>query len=245
MSEYKHNPKMVGSGIFAAIPQKGNCPFKCSECFFQTGRGYLEPLEENTPNMPPVEEMVDRVVRINDGNDSTNEFDNVIKLTQRYRFRFFNTSWPTRVSEFPGPVVLTLNPGKYTDESFWRLEPVPKNLMFVRFRVNAWNKQLMNQAVEYWTNLEVPVILTFMAYHSAESVPEYFRKRGDYIERKRTTNTYWAISTKAWDEIMDMHRLNKWVSSCGKVEGEQGNTKCRWCGNCLREYYATMERLRS
>jgi len=36
----------------------------------------------------------------------------------------------------------------------------------------------------------------------------------------------------------------KWVYSCGKIEGEAGTNACRHCGNCLREYYATLERMR-
>lgn len=52
---YKENPKTKGSGIIACIPQTGVCPNKCEDCFFQSGRSYLEPLEENLPNMPTVE----------------------------------------------------------------------------------------------------------------------------------------------------------------------------------------------
>jgi phosphate starvation-inducible PhoH-like protein len=44
-------------------------------------------------------------------------------------------------------------------------------------------------------------------------------------------------------EQTDRYKDNKWVHSCGKIEGELGDTHCRFCGNCLREYYATTERL--
>jgi len=40
------------------------------------------------------------------------------------------------------------------------------------------------------------------------------------------------------------YKYNKWVYSCGKIEGEKGTTACRHCGNCLREYFATCERIR-
>ena len=44
---YIENPKTKGSGIIACIPQKGLCPNKCEDCFFQSGRSYLEPLEHD------------------------------------------------------------------------------------------------------------------------------------------------------------------------------------------------------
>ncbi len=50
--DYKENPKTKGSGIICCIPQTGLCLMKCKDCFFQSGRSYLEPLEENLPNMP-------------------------------------------------------------------------------------------------------------------------------------------------------------------------------------------------
>jgi len=49
---YKENPKTKGSGIICCIPQTGICPQKCDDCFFQSGRSYLEPLVDNLPNMP-------------------------------------------------------------------------------------------------------------------------------------------------------------------------------------------------
>ncbi len=36
--DYKENPKTKGSGIICAIPQKGICPSKCPDCFFQSVR---------------------------------------------------------------------------------------------------------------------------------------------------------------------------------------------------------------
>ena len=73
------NPKTKGSGILCAIPQRGTCPLKCSDCFFQSGRSYLEPLDRNLPNLPSSEEATGRVVRMNDGNDSNNERSLVIR----------------------------------------------------------------------------------------------------------------------------------------------------------------------
>ena len=52
---YIENPKTKGSGIITCIPQEGICPMKCDDCFFQSGRSYLEPLDINLPNMPDLE----------------------------------------------------------------------------------------------------------------------------------------------------------------------------------------------
>jgi hypothetical protein len=65
-----------------------------------------------------------------------------------------------------------------------------------------------------------------------------------YMVRKRTTNTYMAITTDAWRCIMARYQNNPLVYSCGHVEGERGQTGCKHCGNCLREYFATVERMR-
>jgi len=242
---YKENPKTKGSGIIAAIPQEGRCPQECADCFFQSGRSYLEPLEDNLPNLPPVEMISNSVVRINDGHDSSIQTEKVLEWLEKAKpeHYFFNTSVPACLERFPGPVVLTVNPGISTDKSFYAIGKyaIPTNLMMVRVRTNTWNIDLVDQVVSYYTRSEVPVILTFMAYYSPESVPKEHHR--NYQWRKRTLNSYWAITTSAWRRIMNRYRDNKWVHSCGKIEGEKGDTHCRFCGNCIREYFATMERL--
>jgi len=241
---YIENPKTKGSGILCCIPQEGRCPVGCDDCFFQSGRSYLEPLNENLPNMPSPEMAAGRVVRVNDGNDSNVDREHVIEATAGYPMRFFNTSRSERVAEFPGPVVLTVNPGKKTDKHFRVIDRPPPNLMFVRVRANTWNRVLQNLTILHYAEVGVPVVLTWMAYFdTADKIPEEHRK--NYQFRKRTLNSYWAITTEAWERCMAPHRHNKWVYSCGKIEGELGTTACRHCGNCLREYFATMERIRS
>jgi len=238
---YKENPKTKESGIIGCIPQKGLCPNRCEDCFFQSGRSYLEPLEENLPNMPTLEQAKNRVVRVNDGNDSSINMNFVMKAVAHYPMKFYNTSIPTYLDKFDAPVVLTVNPGKMTDQDAYLINP-PKNLMFVRVRTNKWNLDLVDKVVTYYGNREVPIVLTFMAYFT-QPIPAKYREF--YIFRKRTLNSYWAITTKAWEQIMERYKYNKWVYSCGKIEGEKGTTACRHCGNCLREYFATMERLRN
>jgi hypothetical protein len=245
MVMYKENPKTKGSGIYTAIPQTTPCPRGCKDCFFQSGRSYLEPLEENLPNVPNPMFMktgTTKILRMNDGNDSNHERKKVIETSWQFKDVFFNTSIPVKLDEFPGPVVLTINPGEMTDKEFFKLEEIPKNLMFVRFRTNTWNLPLARKAVAYYTSRGVPVVLTFMAYWQfAGSIPKSHVAK--YIKRKRTSNEYVAITTESWRDVMHEFEDNILVSSCGKIEGEKGKTSCRYCGNCLREYFATRERM--
>lgn len=253
VERYIENPKTIGSGILCAIPQTGSCPVNCGECFFNRREGYLYPFEEHLPNMPTVEQAQGRVVRVNDGNDSNIQRGLVMEMTKIYKDKFYNTSIPKDLEGFGAPVVLTINPAspvKRTDTDFYRLDPIPKNLMFVRMLTNAWNLPLVDQAVEYYTTREVPVVLTFMRYYFTPIPEEY---KSDYIFKKKIMNEYWMIKTDAWRKIMARYENNKYVSSCGKIEGgreKKGEEslkdvyKCRYCGNCLREYFATMERLR-
>lgn len=241
---YKENPKTKNSGILACIPQKGECPLNCSDCFYNSHRSYLQPLEDNTPNMPSLKQSIGRVIRVNDGLDSNIQQDLVIEATKMYQFKFYNTSIPTDLEKFDAPVVLTINPGKMTNVDFYKLDPIPRNLMFVRIRTNTWNIfDVVYPAVNYYTEREVPVVLTFMAYFdTSDKIPEHHRE--NYIFRKRTLNSYYAITTKAWREVMQEFEDNIYVDSCGKIEGEKGNTKCRFCGNCLKHYFACSEKMR-
>jgi len=241
MANYIENPKMKGSGILACIPQREICPMNCEDCFFQSGRSYLEPLEENLPNIPPPDLAQGRLVRINDGNDSNHLRPSVTQVAAQFPMRFYNTSIPKDLEGFDAPVVLTVNPAQRTDGTPVLLREIPRNLMFVRVRTNTWNLDgTVEPAVRHYTEREVPIILTFMAYYTGQ-IPD--SHEADYIFRKRTLNDYWAITTAAWERVMSRYRYNRWVYSCGKIEGEKGVTSCRHCGNCLREYFATMERM--
>lgn len=238
MKRYRENPKTKGSGVVAAIPQQGRCPRECSDCFFQSGRSFLNPIEDNTPNMP---EQIDfQVVRVNDGNDSNNDKDKVISDTRHFLHKFYNTAIPD-LTGFNAPVVLTVNPAEMTDFTFHLVPDAPKNLMFVRFRTNTWNLDVLEKCIEHYSSIEVPIVLTFMAYYSRTSIKSGHGE--NYAFRKRTMNSYNAITTAAWERIMMKYRYNKWVHSCGKIEGEEGDTHCRFCGNCLREYFATLVRM--
>jgi hypothetical protein len=240
---YKENPKVKGSGIICCIPQGGTCPNRCEDCFFQSGRSYLEPLDQNVPNIPNTEDTIDRVVRVNDGNDSNVKREIVETVSGRFHFYFFNTAIPKDLEKYSGPVVLTVNPGGMTDVHYHRLEQIPQNLMFVRVRTNTWNiGTVVAPAIEYYSSKNVPVVLTFMAYFG-KTIPE--KEQEHYIFRKRTLNEYWAITTAAWRKVMSQFQDNKLVYSCGKIEGELGTSACARCGNCIREYFVTRERCRA
>ena len=73
------------------------------------------------------------------------------------------------------------------------------------------------------------------------------------IENTCTQNCSWCstanrnktleMSYERIMKVMEKFKYNKWVYSCGKIEGELGTPACNRCGNCLREYFATMERM--
>jgi len=240
---YVENPKTKGSGIICCIPHKGKCPNECEDCFFQSGRSYLEPLGENLPNMPDFEDTVGMVLRVNDGHDSSFDIDMVMEATAGYCWKFYNTSIPSHLHRFDAPVVLTVNPGPMTDEGFHQVigESAYRNLMAVRVRTNTRNRRVVDLAVQWYTARKVPVILTFMAYFKTPILKTY---AADYVFRKRTLNSYHAITTAAWRRVMKRYQDNNLVYSCG-IEGEKGTPLCMHCGNCLRTYFAAMERRRT
>lgn len=235
---YIENPKTKGSGMVAAIPQKGTCPVNCDDCFFQSGRSYLEPLEKNLPNMPDLETTKHNVIRVNDGNDSNNQRDVVIKAMEPWPMKFFNTSIPKDIDMFPGPVVLTLNPGNMTDKRIHKLVEIPKNLMFVRLRVNMWNVNLLEEAIAHYGT--VPIVLTFMRYYN-NAIPEEYKQF--YVYKKKILNSYFMLNENGWKAWQNVINTYKNVFTCGK-EGDNSSFLCSECGNCLREFFATRSRMK-
>lgn len=235
---WKYNPKTKGSGIITCIPQRGICPNQCEDCFFQSGRSYLEPLKDNLPHIPSKELADGRIVRMNDGNDSNIQRELVEKTARLYKDYFYNTAIPDELEKFDAPVVLTINPGKMTNEEFYCIKNIPNNLMFVRFRTNAWNIPLCNLAVKHYTSVKVPVVLTFMAYYT-QSIPLEFQCY--YEWKQRTLNSYWVLKDEKRKNIIDTWYVeNELVYSCGY----KNTHSCQRCGNCIREYYNTKERMR-
>lgn len=232
---YIENPKTKGSGILCAIPHVSRCPNKCPDCFFQSGRGYLEPLDQNLPNMPPLEMAEGRVVRVNDGHDSNIRKDMVMRSCRIYKDRFYNTAIGN--VEFDAPVVITVNPGKCIDSDIIHVRP-SKNIMFVRALVNSWNIALVKRIVRWHSFDYIPIVLTFMAYFETHIPAKY---KDDYEFRTRTINPYWCMRPHKRESIVAMFDGNPLVHVCG---GRRTDLHCKQCGNCLREYYATKERMR-
>ena len=232
------NPKLRGSGIISCIPQKGFCPNGCKDCFFQSGRSYLEPLDKNLPHIAPTELAEGRIVRMNDGNDSNVNRKLVEETSKKYKDVFFNTAIMKDIGDFPGPAVVTVNMGDKTDTEFDKYEGVPPdNLMFVRIRTNTWNMDtVVKPAVEYYTRRGVAVVLTYMAYYT-EDLPEGEAEK--YTWAKRTTNSYWVLNKEAKKGIEDFFEENPLVYSCGY----KGQSICSYCGTCTREYYNAKERM--
>lgn len=236
MPEYQFNPKTSGSKVVCCVPQKGRCPVRCKNCFFQpsleTGesRAYLGPNYEFTPNIPSLDIAEGKIVRVNDCNDSNNKRQLVIETAAQFVDKFFNTSIPNDLEGFVYPVVLTANPGsdEETDTKYHQVYPVPSNLMFVRARVNSWNSPLVDQIVQHYTGFNVPVVLTFMAYYES-LIPDGHKM--NYSFRKRTLNSYSVIKPEIWDSIARSYAGNPLVFTCGADATKFACTDCRNCEN--------------
>ncbi len=240
-NKYIENPKTKGSGIICCIPQKGKCPIGCEDCFYNNGRSYLEPLHENTPNIPPMELVQKRIVRVNDGCDSLTDFEKVREATKDFPLKFYNTSQILGLHKLDAPFVLTVNPGPSTDVGFYQLdmEQMAK-LMFVRFRTNLWNLDLAIECIKFYESYNIPIVLTWMAYHSIEKIP--FKHLQDYVLRKRTLNAYWAIRGEVWLKVMQQFLSHALVHNC---DNELIGGGCKRCGNCLREFWRVKTEMES
>jgi hypothetical protein len=172
---------------------------------------------------------------MNDANDSYNDWPLVVSVAVAYDDAFLNTSFIELFKDVSTiPVVLTVNPGKMTDVDFHKLNPIPDNLMMVRVRVNTWNLEnaLVDAAVEYYTERGVEVVLTWLAFYETP-IPALHK---DFYEfRKHILNDYWCIKSEIHAEV----EHNPLVYTCGRG----ATSLCKDCGNCLRNYYKTKERL--
>jgi len=239
----KRNPKLEGTNIVDCIPQAGKCPHNCTECFFnRKGAFYTE-----VPSIPTPEEVGDGIVRMNTGNDSNNQRDLVIETAKQYKRFFFNTSVPNY--DFPGPFVLTANP----KEEELAVMPIwhnqhwyspANNLMFVRLRVSATNLLHVDRAVTAWTEAQVPVVLTYMAYYTerpAVPLDVAAAVSGPCYEWKvRHINSYWCPTKNFMRWVMDRYRNNRLVSMCSSLN----SAYCRDCLNCQTYYIQTVKRLK-
>lgn len=211
------NPKMSGSGIVECKPQFGKCPNDCNQCYYNRNREYCNSLISPPSNTK-------KIVRVNAGHDSNIGKEMVIKFTEKYKHKFFNTSVPR--FDFPGPVVFTANPH---EELKAVLITILDNLMFVRLRVSSTNLEFVKQAIEYYTKRLIPVVLTFMAYYDYEPPGTHF-----YEWKKRYINAYWCPKESFKKRILK-EIGNRLVSICGDL--------CKDCKNCETYYWQTLKRM--
>ena len=242
-----NNPKLIGSGLVDCVPQTGKCPHNCDSCFYNLG--FYRSIDE--PLIPSIEESNDKIVRMNSGHDSALQKDLVLETSSKYKDVFFNTS--TTDLNFPGPVVMTANPARLTDKSFHKIKNIPKNLMFVRARVNLWNTDVVRDIIEYYQS-KVPVVLTYMRYYDQESIPDgtfYFdcgeaKYKDLYTLKKHILRDYYSLSSD--DTRNDFNRyITEYLICSNNIYkcGSHWSSLCFSCGNCIREYYNTKERMKS
>jgi len=240
----KKNPKQEGTNFWDCIVQTGECPIKCSNCFYNRLGAYYVPIEE-LPLIPDPEEVGDGIVRMNCGHDSNIEREKVIEAAARYRHAFFNTSIPKL--DFPGPVVFTANPKE--ERPAILVLPPPDNLMYVRLRTSATNLLLIDEAVRAYTEWQCPIVITFMAYYTERpevnenEVNEFgadLTAEQCYEWKVRHINSYWCATPAFMRAVMDRYANNRLVTMCGSIKSGY----CRDCRNCETYFLQTQKRLR-
>lgn len=262
----KRNPKQEGSNLWDCKTQVGNCPMNCNQCFAnRPGAAYI-PMDEQI--LPTVEEVGDGIVRANCLHDSNLGREELIEHCKRYKKVFYNTS--VRKFDFPGPVVFTANPKEeeYTCRGLsWPSMPFSNNLMFVRLRVSTSNLNQVENLVRAWTEANVPVVLTFMAYYEEDKIPSLWfnRKIGKpltrkvidetdhepgsvptdflcYVKKVRHINSYWCPTKEFM--VYVLKRMKKIGGRLVTMCSTSDSYYCRDCCNCETYYYQTMKHMK-
>ena len=220
------NPKLDNSNLIDAIPHIGKCPNDCIDCYYNNG--FYRTLDE--PLLPSLEEVGDKIVRINSGHDSAIDKEHVEWSTRHYKNKFFNTALP--VTDFSAPVVVTVN--KNIDDKFIEFSDEEcKNIMFVRIKTNTWNLDLVDKAVNYYSSKKTPVVLTMMRYLHSEHV----KNPEDYEYQKNILNSYYKLKEEPFkSKIHGRYQDN--VLYCGVPNGPKF---CKECGNCEKLYNSFIE----
>lgn len=236
------NPKLEGTNIIDCIPQTGQCPMGCDECFYNDGGFYRT---KGAPLFPCKQEAEGKIVRVNSGHDSNVDKGMVIETTKYYKDKFYNTSIPR--FDFPGPVVFTCN-GRSTDDWFHMVtsELHQRMIMFVRVRLNYWNTRLASTALgSYLFRWDIPVVLTPMRYKHEESIPFSYREAYERKTHVLPSNQWWCPSKEVWDVWKD------WTESVRRDEGKvlyfcgsYDSPLCKDCGNCEGLYERWKEEFR-
>ena len=221
----EQNPKLAGSNIIDCIPQTGKCPNGCEGCFYN--EGFYRPLDE--PLLPTVNEVGDRIVRVNSGHDSNLEREKVLAATAQYPHRFYNTNMP--MFDFPAPVVFTCNGREplFVD--------VPANVMAVRVRCNSWGLLEQEQLILHYSAQGVPVVVTWMRYAFDAAIPALHRVF--YEKGKHVTNEYWMVTSLLWRAVA-AYFAGKGVRYCGTP----WSSACADCRNCEFLYWDCVRRMK-
>jgi hypothetical protein len=228
------NPKQEGSNIFDCKPQSGPCRIGCSQCFYNREGAFY--VDINKPFMPDPSEVGDGIMRVNSGHDSNHEREMVIKATEIYPHRFFNTS--IAKFDFPAPVVLTANPFEETRKYYTKIpNKIPKNLMFVRLRTSSTNLKLVREATQNWTAEGIPVVLTFMSYYSQEPPSKVL-----YEWKVRHINSYWCATKEFIESTLKSFKeeFGRLVTMCGTPT----SNLCKDCRNCETYYWQTLKHMK-
>jgi hypothetical protein len=116
--------------------------------------------------------------------------------------------------------------------------------MFVRLRVSSTNLDWVRDGVDWYTSYQVPAVLTFMAYYTAEpQVPaDVSAAVGGpcYQWKVRHINSYYCPTPAFVRYVLDQYRDNRLVSYCGSLEGSY----CRLCRNCETYFIQTVKRMK-
>ena len=102
--------------------------------------------------------------------------------------------------------------------------------MFVRIRTSMWNLDDVDKAVDWYTKLNVPIVLTFMRYYYFKNINKNFRDF--YIKKKHVTNSYYCLNEDGHKFILNRYK-GRGIRTCGTLT----SSFCVDCGNCELLYW--------
>ncbi len=237
------NPKQEDTNLWDCKSQKGLCPKKCNQCYYNQ-LGEEHDLVRNTifPTLDDIGE--DGIVRVNTFHDSNINRRQVIADSAKYKKKFFNTSIYS-FDKFEEPIVYTANSSEETSINLDFLQSAfLYKLMFIRLRVSVTNIEHVIQATDnILTFSDVPVVWTLMKYYdtvammkgSNDNVPI------NYVLKKVLLHERWTPSIVFKEKVQLI--INKFkcrrVHLCGTLFSEL----CKDCRNCETYYYQTRKRM--
>ena len=234
------NKKLAESNLVDWIPQRvKRCPLDCPECYYNRAVNENTEWIQHVGDRPSDVDIQTKIVRVNSGLDSNIERKIVVEQTRELPHKFYNTSIPQWIG-FPGPVVLTVNPG-WCGYQFHNLAGsigFLSQLMFVRVLVADVTQHALNiiaREIRWYARFNVPVVLTFMRYTGMPTHPSGYTMTG-HIDHE-----WWCptIETKrgTYAELLS-NASHGDLYVCGGLEGDE---RCATCGVCERLYWRSLE----